>query len=97
MNGLLEILSEIALPLAKNKLIAIAKKVLLPLGLTITYSVNIERSFGLKTTTLVIPNEILADIIRIVKSFEYWDVIIENEKTEQRIGFFVVYYEIYKQ
>ena len=81
---------KVAIPLAKN--------VLAPLGLTAAMS-EIDRSIkkkmlGSGTTTLIISNDEMNDIIKIVKSLEDSGVIlkgvsetIQHEAKEQRGGF----------
>ena len=62
------------MPLLGNVLKPLAKSVLIPLGLTAaasaTDAVIHKKMFGSGTTTLIISNEEMNDIIKIVKSLE---------------------------
>ena len=82
----------------KNVLKALAKSVLIPLGLTAGASVTDaaihKKIFGLDTTTLVFSNEDLNDIIKIIKSLKESGLLIKgvsetirNEAKEQKGGF----------
>ena len=92
------------LPLIKNVIKPLAKSVLIPLGLTTGASVadagihkkilGSGRSSGPKTTTLIISNEKMKDIIEIVKSLEDSGLLlkganetIQNEAKERKGGF----------
>ena len=63
------------LPLIKNVIKPLAKSVLIPLGLTAAASAADagihKKILGSGTTTLIISNDEMKDIIRIVKSLEY--------------------------
>ena len=83
-------LMKVAMPLAKN--------VLAPLGLSAAMSPfdgSIKKKMlGSGTTTLIISNDEMDDILKIVKSLEYSDVLlkgvsetIQHEAKEQRGGF----------
>ena len=84
----------------KNVLIPLAKSVLVPLGLTAAASATdavIQRNvFGSGITTLIISNEEMNDIIRIVKSLEESGLLIGVSKTikkmMQKKGYFLTCY-----
>ena len=76
----------------------LAKRVLIPLGLTAAASATDaaihNRMFGYGTTTLIISNEEMNDIMKIVKSLEQSGLLIkgvsetsQNEAKEQKGGF----------
>ena len=75
------------LPLMKNVLKPLAKSVLIPLGLTAAASATdaaIHKTmFGSAFTTLIISNEEMNDIMKIVKSLEESGLLIKrvNETT----------------
>ena len=86
------------LPLMKNVIKPLAKSVLIPLGLTGAASAADagihKKILGSGTTTLIIPNDEMEDIIKIVKSFEDSDLLLkgvsettQNEAKEQKRGF----------
>ena len=86
------------LPLMKNVIKPLAKSVLIPLGLTGAASAADagihKKTLGSGTTTLIIPNDKMEDIIKIVKSFEDSDLLLkgvsettQNEAKEQKRGF----------
>ena len=62
------------LPLMKNVLIPLAKSILIPLGLTAAASVTDatiqKKIYGSGTTSLIISNEEIEDILKIVQSPE---------------------------
>ena len=64
----------VGLPLMKNVVIPLAKSILVPLRLTTAASETDaaiqKKIFGPETTTLIISNEEMKDIMKIVKSFE---------------------------
>ena len=91
------LLSKLAGPLMKVAM-PLAKNVLAPLGLTATLSAidgSIKkRMLGSGTTTLIISNDEMNDIIKIVKSLEDSGVLlkgisetIQHEAKEQKEGF----------
>ena len=91
------LLSKLAGPLMKLA-VPIAKKVLVPLGLTTAISVidaGIKKKMhGSGTTTLIISNEEMNDIMKIVQALEDSNVLlrgvtktIKNETKEQKGGF----------
>ena len=93
-------LLKIGLPLMKNVIKSLAKSVLLPLGLTAAASAadaEIHEKIlgsGHNNTTLIISNDEMDDIIKIVKSLENFGVLlkrvsetIQHEAKEQRGGF----------
>ena len=78
-----------------NVLKPLAKSVLISLGLTAAASATDaaihKKMFGSRTTTLIISNEEMNDIMKIVKSLEESDLLkkivsktIENEAKEQK-------------
>ena len=82
----------------KNVIKPLAKSVLIPLGLTGAASAADagihKKVLGSGTTTLIIPNDEMEDIIKIVKSFEDSDLLLkgvsettQNEAKEQKRGF----------
>ena len=86
------------LALMKNVLKPLAKSVLIPLGLTAarwpTDAAFHKKMFGSGTTTLIISNEEMNDIMKIVKSLKESSLsikgvskTIKNEAKEQKGGF----------
>ena len=86
------------LPLIKNVIKPLAKSVLIPLGLTAaasTADAGIHKKIlGSGNTTLIISNEEMNDIIKIVQALEDSNILlkgvtktIENETKEQKGGF----------
>ena len=76
----------------------LVKSVLIPLGLTVTASATDatihKKMFGSGTTTSIIFNEEMNDIMKIIKYLEEFDLFrkvfsktIENETKEQKKGF----------
>ena len=83
------------MPLIGNVLKPLAKSVLISLGLTASASATDaaihKKMFGSRTTTLIISNEEMNDIMKIVKSLEESDLLIksvsktiENKAKEQK-------------
>ena len=83
------------MPLIGHVLKPLAKSVLISLGLTAAASATDaaihKKMFGSHTTTLIISNEEMNDIMKIVKSLEESDLLkksvsktIENEAKEQK-------------
>ena len=70
------------LPLMKNILKPLAKSVLIPLGLTAvalaTDAAIYKNMFGSGTTTLIISNKEMNDILKIIKSFEESGLLIKR-------------------
>ena len=70
------------LPLMKNILKPLAKSVLIPLGLTAvalaTDTAIYKNMFGSGTTTLIISNKEMNDILKIIKSFEESGLLIKR-------------------
>ena len=70
------------LPLIRNVLIALAKSLLLPLALpagSLATDPSIQKNFlGLETAALIISNEEMEDIMRIVKSLEKSGLLMEG-------------------
>ena len=86
------------LPLMKNVIQPLAKSVLIPLGLTAAASAADagihKKILGSGTTTLIISNDEMEDIIKIVKSLEDSGLLlkgvtetVQNEVKEQKGGF----------
>ena len=75
LGRLLGALLKRRLPLMKNVIKPLAKSVLIPLGLTATVSAADagihKKILGSGTTTLIISNDEMKDIIRMVKFLEY--------------------------
>ena len=91
------LLSKIAGPLLKVAA-PLAQKILAPLGLTVAMSAvdgAIQKKIhGSGTTTLIISNEEMNDIMKIVQALEYSNILlkgvtktIKNEIKEQKGGF----------
>ena len=89
------------LPLIKNMIKPLAKTVLIPLGLTAaasTADAGIHKKiFGSGTITLIISNEEISDIIKIVQALEDSNILlkgitktIKNETKEQKGGNLVI-------
>ena len=85
----------LGLPLVKSILTSLAESVFVSLGLSVAMSaadaVVQENIFGLGTTALIISNEEMKDIMKIVKSLEESGVLIKginetikNEAKQQR-------------
>ena len=85
--------------LIKKVIKPLPKRVLIPLGLTAASSAKDtaiqKKMFGSGTTTLIISNEEMNDIIKIIKSIEESGLLIKgvretikNEAKEQKCGFF---------
>ena len=98
LGRLLGPLLKARLALMKNVIKPLAKSVLIPLGLTAAASAVdagiLKKFLGSGTTTLIISNDEIKDIIRIVKSLEDSGLllkgiskIIQNEAKEQKGGF----------
>ena len=99
LGRLLGPLLKTGLPLIKNVIKPLAKSVLIPLGLTAAASAADagihKKILGSGTTTLIISNDEMKDIIRIVKSLEDSGFVskvvsetIQNEAKKQKGGFF---------
>ena len=112
LGRLLGPLLKTGLPLIKNVIKPLAKSVLIPLGLTAAASAadagihkkvlgsghNRPSSSASHNTTLIISNDEMEDIIKIVKSLEDYGLLlkgvsktVQNEAKEQN-GWFLVYY-----
>ena len=99
LSRLLGPLLKTGLPLIKNVIKPLAKSVLIPLGLTATASAADagihKKILGSGNTTLIISNEEMNDIIKIVQALEDSNTLlkgvtktIENETKEQKGGFY---------
>ena len=82
LGRLLEPLLKTGLSLMKNVLKPLAKSVLISLGLTgapstIDTAIH-KKMFGSSTTTLIISNKEINDIMKIVKSFEESGLLIKG-------------------
>ena len=98
LGRLLGQLVKTELPLIKNGIIPLAKSILIPLGLTAEASAaeagiqkKILASRHNNTTTLIISNNEMEDIIKIVKSLEDFGLLskgvteaVQNEVKEQK-------------
>ena len=105
LDRLLGPLLKTGLPLMKSVIKPLAKSVLIPLGLTAAASAadagihkKILGSGNNNNTTLIISNDEMGDILKIVKSLENSGVLlkevsetIQHEAKEQRGGFLVCY------
>ena len=101
LSKLLGPLLKTGLPLIKNVIKPLAKSVLIPLGLTAAASaadagIN-KRILGSGNTTLMISNEEMNDIMKIVQALEDSNILlkgvtktIENETKEQKGGFSIM-------
>ena len=100
LGRLLGPLLKTGLPLMKNVIKPLAKSILAPLGLTAAAAAAAadagihKKILGSGTTTLIISNDEMKDIIRIVKSLEDSGLLlkgvsetIQNEAKEQKGGF----------
>ena len=98
LGRLLGPLLKTGLPLIKNVTKPLAKSVLIPLGLTVAASAAVawirKKILESGNTTLIISNEEMGYIIKIVKSFEDSGVLldgvtktVQNEIKEQKGGF----------
>ena len=100
LGRLLGPLLKTGLPLIKNVIKPLAKSVLIPLGLTAAASAadaGIHKKIlgsGHNNTTLIISNDEMEDIIKIVKSLEDSGLLlkgvsetVQNEAREQKGGF----------
>ena len=84
----------------KNVIKPLAKSVLLALGLTAGADTRIHKKIlGSRTTTLIIWNDEMEDIMKIVKSFNDSGLLlkgvnesIQNEEKEQKEGFLFLIY-----
>ena len=91
------LLLKTGLPLMKNVLDPLAKSILIPLGLTAALATDAtihKKMLGSGFTTLIISNEEVNDIMKILKSLEESRLLIKgisetikNEAKEQRGGF----------
>ena len=99
LGRLLGPLLKTGLPLMKNVITPLARSVLIPLGLTAAASaadagIN-EKILEADNTTLIISNDEMENIIKIIKSLEDSGLLlkgvsatIQNETKEQKVGFF---------
>ena len=98
LGRLLGPLLKTGLPLIKNIIKLLAKSVLIPLGLTAAASASdagtYKKIFRSGNTTLIISNEEMNDMIKIVQALEDSNILlkgvtktIKNETKEQRAGF----------
>ena len=94
LGRLLGPLLKTGLPLIGNVLKPLAKSVLIPLGLTATDVAIYKKMFGSGTTPLIISNEEMNDIMKILISLEESGLLIkgvsetvENEAKEEKGGF----------
>ena len=98
LDGILGPLLKTGLPLMKNVLKPLAKSVLITLGLTAaawaTDAAIHKKMFGSGNTTLIISNEEMNDIMKIVKSFEESSLSIKGvsetiKNTQKKKGGFL--------
>ena len=70
------------LPLIKNVVKPLAKSILIPLGLTATASAADagihKKMLGSGTTTLLISNKEMNDIMKIIQALEYFNVLLKG-------------------
>ena len=104
LGRLLGTLLKTGLPLIKNVIEPLAESVLIPLGLTAHHQEQMQEYIkkisgpGHNNTTLIISNNEMEDIIKIVKSLEDSGLFlkgitetVQNEVKEQKGEFFVCY------
>ena len=102
LGRLLGPLLKTGLPLTKNVIKPLAKSVLIPLRLTAAASAADagihKKMLGSGNTTLIISNDEINDIIRIIKSLEDSGLLlkgvtetVQNEVKEQKENFLVHY------
>ena len=100
LGRLLGPLLKTGLPIIKNVIIPLTKSLLIPLGLTAAASAADagihKKILGSGNTTLIISNEEMNDVIKIVQALEDSNILlkgvtktIENETKEQKGGFFL--------
>ena len=95
LGGLLGTLLKTGLLLIGNVLKPLAKNVLIPLGLTAAASATDaaihNKMFGAGVTTLIISNEEMSNITKIVKSLEESGLLIEGikDKAKEKKGEFL--------
>ena len=73
LGGLLGPLLKSGLPLVENALEPLAKSILIPLGLIAASATDVaidKKMFGSRKTTLIISNEEMNEILKIVKHLE---------------------------
>ena len=97
LGRLLGPLVKTGLPLMENLLKPLAKSVLIPLGLAAASATDAaidKKMFGSSIATLIMSNEEINDIMKIVKLLEVSDLLIKgvsetikNEAKEQEDGF----------
>ena len=98
LGRLLGPLLKTGLPLIKNVIKPLAKSVLIPLGLTASASAADagmhKKILGSGNTTLIISNEEMNDVIKLVQAFEDSNILlkgvtetVKNETKEQKGGF----------
>ena len=98
LGKLIGSLLKIGLPLIKNVIKPLAKSVLIPLGLTAAASAADagihKKILGSGNTNLIISNEEMNDIIKIVQALEDSNILlkgvtetVKNETKEQKGGF----------
>ena len=98
LGKLLGPLLKTGLPLIKNVIKPLAKNVLIPLGLTAAASAAdagiLKKILGSGNTTLIIFNEEMNDVIKIVQALEDSNILlkgvtgtVKNETKEQKGGF----------
>ena len=82
LSRLLGPLLKTGLPLIKNVIKPLAKSVLIPLGLTAAASAADagihKKLLGSRNTTLIVSNDEIDDIIKIVKSLENSGLLLEG-------------------
>ena len=98
LGKLLGQLLKTGLPLIKNVIKPLAKSVLIPLGLTAAASAadaGIQKKLGSGTTTLIISNEQMNNIMKIAQALEDSNILlnvatktIKNETKEQKEAFY---------
>ena len=94
LGRLLGLLLKTGLPLIKNVIKPLAKSVLIPLGLTAAAFFSHKKVLGSGITTIIISNNEMEDIIKIVKSLEDFGLLlkgvtetVQNKVKEQKAGF----------
>ena len=94
LSRLLEPLLKTGLPLMKNAVNLLAKSVLIPLRLTASASATDKKMFAYATASLIISNEKINEIMKIVQLHEESGLLIKgvsetikNEARKQKGGF----------
>ena len=102
LGKLLKPLMKTGFPFMKNELTPLAKSVIVPLGLTAsasaTYAAFQKKIFESGMTKLLISNDKMEDVMKIIKSLDESGILIkcvtktiENETKKQIVGFLAIF------